>query len=89
MKRLILALSFVTLTGSALPVAAQAQAPIVASTAPVTPPAYNAGGLPRTPTYNTVEGQPIDSAHSGKESRHPAISGTDPRALSPCHRFQE
>ncbi|HWY64504.1 MAG TPA: PQQ-dependent sugar dehydrogenase [Rhizomicrobium sp.] len=57
MKRLILALTF-----SALPAAAQAQAPTLASTqAPATPPPYNAGGLPRTPTYNTVEGQPIDS----------------------------
>jgi len=57
MKRLIIAL---TLT--ALPAFAQAQAPTLASTqAPAAPPAYNAGGLPRTPTYNMVEGQPIDS----------------------------
>ena len=34
----------------------------LAQTQPATtPPPYNAGGLPRTPTYNTVEGQPIDS----------------------------
>ena len=59
MKRLIIALTLLTPTGAALP--AVAQAPTLASTQAPTPPPYNAGGLPRTPTYNAVEGQPIDS----------------------------
>jgi glucose/arabinose dehydrogenase len=45
-----------------LPVAAAAQTP--APTAPRPPgpaPDYNAGGLPRTPSYGSVEGQPIDA----------------------------
>jgi glucose/arabinose dehydrogenase len=45
--------------GAMLPAAAQA--PTLASTQAPTPPPYNAGGLPRTPTYTAVEGQPIDS----------------------------
>jgi glucose/arabinose dehydrogenase len=51
MKRLALALTL-----AALPTGLAAQAP-----APATPPAYSSGGLPRTPAYNAVEGQPIDS----------------------------
>src|SRR5215475_678492 len=54
MKRL-----FFLLTVAAIPASVQAQTPTLASAQ--TPPAYNAGGLPRTPTYNAVEGQPIDS----------------------------
>jgi glucose/arabinose dehydrogenase len=45
-----------------LPLAAAAQTP--APTAPRPPgpaPDYNAGGLPRTPSYGSVEGQPIDA----------------------------
>ena len=57
MKRLILAVTLSTLSA-----AAQAQTPTLASAqAPATPPPYNAGGLPRTPSYGAVEGQPIDS----------------------------
>ena len=56
MKRLVLAL----LLAAAAPATAQTPAP----TQPRSPgpaPDYNAGGLPRTPTYGTVEGQPIDA----------------------------
>jgi glucose/arabinose dehydrogenase len=53
MKRLFFALTLTALPAS---LAAQTQPP-----APATPPAYNAGGLPRTPTYYAVEGQPIDN----------------------------
>jgi len=62
MKRLLLALSF-TLSGAAFPAVAQTPAPAAA-----TPPPYNAGGLPRTPTYNMVEGQPIDSRAPEKKA---------------------
>src|ERR1700754_977491 len=62
MKRLAIALAL--LTSATLPAAAQtqpqAQAPTVASAQPAPPP-YSTGGLPRTPSYNAVEGQPIDS----------------------------
>jgi aldose sugar dehydrogenase len=57
MKRLVLALVL-----AALPASLAAQTP--APTQPAAPgpaPDYNAGGLPRTPTYGTVEGQPIDA----------------------------
>ena len=54
MKRLLLALGF-----AALPTTLVAQTPAPAPAA--APPAYNAGGLPRTPTYSMVEGLPIDS----------------------------
>jgi glucose/arabinose dehydrogenase len=69
MKRLVLK-PILALTLAALPAAAQTQgAPTVASAqAPATPPPYNAGGLPRTPTYNTVEGQPIDSRTPEKKA---------------------
>src|ERR1700761_2003884 len=60
MKRLAFALTL-----AALPTAldAQPQTP-----APAAPPAYNSGGLPRTPTYNAVEGQPIDSRTPEKKA---------------------
>jgi glucose/arabinose dehydrogenase len=55
MKRLALALIL-----AAAPVCAQTPAP----TQPRPPgpaPDYNAGGLPRTPTYGSIEGQPVDA----------------------------
>src|SRR5580658_7653376 len=55
MKRLLLTVALAALA-SQTPVSAQPVA-----SAPASPPDYNAGGLPRTPTYGTVEGQPIDS----------------------------
>jgi aldose sugar dehydrogenase len=55
MKRLWLVLALGALA-SQTTVSAQPVAP-----APASPPDYNAGGLPRTPTYSAVEGQPIDS----------------------------
>jgi aldose sugar dehydrogenase len=58
MKRLVLAL----LIGAA-PLAVFAQTP-----APAPPPAYNAGGLPRTPTYGSVEGQPVDARAPEKKT---------------------
>jgi len=65
MKRLILALASI-LVGAAVPVALSAQTPqgTPAPTQPRPPgpaPDYNAAGLPRVPTYGTVEGQPIDA----------------------------
>jgi len=69
MKRLAFALIVITPLGAALPATAQAQAPTLASTqAPALPPPYNAGGLPRTPTYNAVEGQPIDARTPEKKA---------------------
>ncbi len=41
--------------------------PAVAQT-PAPAPAYNAGGLPRTPTYGSVEGQPIDARTPEKKT---------------------
>ncbi len=59
MKRLLA----IALLASVLP--ATAQTPTPAPTAPAAKPApapdYNAGGLPRTPSYGTVEGQPVDA----------------------------
>jgi aldose sugar dehydrogenase len=55
MKRLLLMAALAALA-SQTAVSAQPVAP-----APASPPDYNAGGLPRTPTYSAVEGQPIDS----------------------------
>src|SRR3569833_44678 len=53
------------LAGTSIIALAQTQlAPQAASTAPRPPgpaPDYNAGGLPRTPSYGTIEGQPIDA----------------------------
>ena len=62
MKRLALALSL-----AALPILALAQTPPPTQPPPTQPrppgpaPDYNAGGLPRTPTYGSIEGQPIDA----------------------------
>src|SRR5579871_5270031 len=60
MKRLLFTLTLVALPAG---LAAQPQTP-----APAAPPAYNAGGLPRTPTYGTIEGQPIDSRTPEKKA---------------------
>jgi glucose/arabinose dehydrogenase len=61
MKRLVLALALaaspISLAG---PSAAQTPAPTQARP-PGPAPDYNPGGLPRVPTYGTVEGQPIDA----------------------------
>jgi glucose/arabinose dehydrogenase len=59
MKRLVLALAL-----AALPAAVSAQTPAK----PVAAPEYNAGGLPRTPTYGAVEGQPIDARAPEKKA---------------------
>ena len=62
MKRLVLVLAL-----STLPAIAQTPAP----TQPRPPgpaPDYNAGGLPRTPTYGTIEGQPIDARTPEKKA---------------------
>ena len=72
MKRLILALASI-LVGAAVPVALSAQTPqgTPAPTQPRPPgpaPDYNAGGLPRVPTYGTVEGQPIDARAPEKKA---------------------
>ncbi len=57
MKRLILALALAT-----LPTTLMAQTPPPAQPrAPEPAPAYSSGGLPRTPSYGSVEGQPIDA----------------------------
>ena len=53
MKRLLLALSF-----AALPTALVAQVPAAQTTPPAPPPA---SGLPATPTYAHIEGQPVDT----------------------------
>lgn len=50
MKRLLFGLTMAALPTA---LAAQPQPPV--------PPAYSAGGLPRTPVYSAVEGQPIDT----------------------------
>ena len=59
MKRLLLALALAALPAS---LAAQTAAP------PAPAPDYNAGGLPRTPTYGAVEGQPIDARTPEKKA---------------------
>jgi len=57
MKRLVLALTL-----AAFPATLAAQTPAPTQPRPPGPaPDYNAGGLPRTPSYGTVEGQPIDA----------------------------
>jgi len=61
MKRLLSAL-WLTLSLAALPAAAQTPAPAAA------PPPPPASGLPRTPTYNMVEGQPVDSREPEKKA---------------------
>jgi glucose/arabinose dehydrogenase len=64
MKRLALALSL-----AALPILALAQTPPPTQPRPPGPaPDYNAGGLPRTPTYGSVEGQPIDARTPEKKA---------------------
>ena len=56
MKRLVFALLL------AAPASLSAQTPAPTQPRPPGPaPDYNAGGLPRTPTYGTVEGQPVDA----------------------------
>ncbi|HEY0265267.1 MAG TPA: PQQ-dependent sugar dehydrogenase, partial [Rhizomicrobium sp.] len=44
-----------------LPAVLLASSTALAQTPVTAPPAYDAGGLPRTPVYHAVEGQPIDS----------------------------
>jgi glucose/arabinose dehydrogenase len=61
MKRHLIPLSFIL----ALPAAAQTPAAPAPAAAP---PAYNAGGLPRTPSYGNVEGQPIDARAPEKKT---------------------
>jgi glucose/arabinose dehydrogenase len=57
MKRLLLVLAL-----AALPTALGAQTPAPTQPRPPGPaPDYNPGGLPRTPAYGTIEGQPIDA----------------------------
>jgi len=63
MKRLVFALAQI-LAISALPAAVSAQTPAK----PAAAPEYNAGGLPRTPTYGAVEGQPIDARAPEKKA---------------------
>ena len=58
MKRRLLA---AVLLSCAIPATAQTPAPTAPGAKPAPAPDYNAGGLPRTPTYGTVEGQPVDA----------------------------
>ena len=58
MKYHLLTLALLVTTA---PVIAQTSAPTAAPVKPAPAPDYNAGGLPRTPSYGTVEGQPVDS----------------------------
>ncbi|HEY4079010.1 MAG TPA: PQQ-dependent sugar dehydrogenase [Rhizomicrobium sp.] len=62
MKRLFLSAAFV----AALPLTPTAQTPPTQPRAPV--PDYDAGGLPRTPTYHAMEGQPVDSRAPEKKT---------------------
>src|SRR5690349_11294443 len=62
MKRLVLALALAALPAAALFAPLQGQTPAPTQPRPPGPaPDYNAGGLPRVPTYGSVEGQPIDA----------------------------
>src|ERR1700742_3607874 len=65
MKRLVLALTLaaapISLTGVSV-----AQTPAPAPPRPASD--YNASGLPRVPTYGTVEGQPIDARMPEKKA---------------------
>ena len=65
MKRLLVTLAVAALPASALFSHLSAQTPGTAAPAQARPtgatPDYNAGGLPRVPTYGAVEGQPIDA----------------------------
>src|ERR1700754_1681250 len=68
MKRLVLAFALAALPAS---LSAQTPAPTPAPTQPRPPgpaPDYNAGGLPRVPSYGTVEGQPIDARTPEKKA---------------------
>src|SRR5882757_5969610 len=66
MKRLLLASA---LALAALPTALGAQTPAPTQPRPPGPaPDYNAGGLPRTPAYGTIEGQPIDARAPEKKT---------------------
>ena len=58
MKRRLLAIALAT---CALPATAQTPAATAPAAKPAQVPDYNAGGLPRTPTYGAVEGQPVDA----------------------------
>ena len=64
MKRLVLVLA---LAGLPAALYAQTQAP-TQPRAPGPAPDYNAGGLPRVPTYGAVEGQPIDARAPEKKA---------------------
>ena len=63
MKRRLLAIALMasTLPAATLTAWAQTKAPTAPAAAPAPAPDYNAGGLPRTPSYGTVEGQPVDA----------------------------
>ena len=64
MRRLVLALTL-----AAFPAALAAQTPAPTQPRPPGPaPDYNAGGLPRTPAYGTIEGQPIDARAPEKKA---------------------
>jgi glucose/arabinose dehydrogenase len=64
MKRLVLAFAL-----AALPMSLWAQTPAPTQARPPGPaPDYNAGGLPRVPSYGTVEGQPIDARTPEKKA---------------------
>ena len=58
MKRRLLAIA---LLACAFPATAQTPAPTAPAAKPAPAPDYNAGGLPRTPSYGTIEGQPVDA----------------------------
>src|ERR1700754_344140 len=59
----------VALLLTALPIVLNAQTPAPTQPRPPGPaPDYNAGGLPRTPTYGSIEGQPIDARTPEKKS---------------------
>src|SRR5258706_3718906 len=68
MKRLVFALTS-ALALAALPTVLGAQTPAPTQPRPPGPaPDYNAGGLPRTPAYGTIEGQPIDARGPEKKA---------------------
>jgi len=58
MKRRLLAIA---LLACAFPATAQTPAPTAPAAKPAPAPDYNAGGLPRTPSYGTIDGQPVDA----------------------------
>ena len=59
MKRLLFAVTLAALPASLA---------IAQTQPPATPPPYSTGGLPRTPSYGAVEGQPIDSRTPEKKA---------------------